>query len=94
MVKILLREAKADPCVDCGLTLPPECMELDHVRGRKRFNLCVSAAKSYGPETIRAEIAKCDVRCPNCHRLRHYWLGDYYERANTEPEASPQLCLG
>jgi len=23
------------------------------------------------------ELLKCDVRCPNCHRMRHYGIGHY-----------------
>ena len=81
-VKALLDAARANPCVDCGVQLPPECMDLDHVRGEKLVNLSVSTAKQVSRALIDAEIEKCDVRCPNCHRLRHYHLGDYAERAN------------
>lgn len=61
------------PCVDCGIELPPEIMEFDHVCGEKLFNIC----QSYGTnlyvsdKMLYTEIAKCDVRCPNCHRFRH-----------------------
>lgn len=70
--KQIVREAKDKPCVDCGTHLPPGCMELDHVRGVKKFSL--SAAHAYSEKRIREEIAKCDVRCPNCHKLRHHML--------------------
>jgi hypothetical protein len=54
--------------VDCGAELPPEVMDLDHVYGDKEF--------TFGTNTTIAnterEIAKCEVRCPTCHRLRHY----------------------
>lgn len=75
-VKAMLLEARSGPCVDCGVELPPECMEMDHVRGGKRFELTVRSAKNFGLDTIRAEIEKCDIRCPNCHRLRHYFEQD------------------
>jgi hypothetical protein len=57
------------PCVDCGL-LDPLVMEFDHVRGRKRsaVSTLVSAAASI--IVIQTEIAKCVVRCANCHRRR------------------------
>lgn len=64
------------PCVDCGVKLPPEVMEFDHVRGQKLFNICQSYNGKGGYvsyEALHAEIAKCDVRCPNCHRLRHHY---------------------
>lgn len=69
-VKALIDSAKAKPCVDCGIELPPEVMHLDHVRGEKLFGL--GKPKTRRPAALRAEIAKCDVRCPNCHALRHY----------------------
>jgi hypothetical protein len=62
--------ARTVPCVDCGETFPPECMDFDHIpeRGPKLFN--ISCAGSRRPENVLAEIAKCDVVCSNCHRTR------------------------
>lgn len=68
--KSMIRAAKDRPCVDCGIQLPPEIMDLDHVRGEKLFDL--SRAAAYSRLRIQAELDKCEVRCPNCHRLRHY----------------------
>ena len=62
--------ARNKPCVDCGVELPAEIMELDHVRGSKHRPVSEMRACSY--ETIQAEIDKCEVRCPNCHAMRHY----------------------
>lgn len=61
------------PCADCGVKYPPEVMDFDHVRGEKLFDICHSTSKSLyvSYEMLHAEIAKCDVRCANCHRLRH-----------------------
>lgn len=74
----LIHAARAHPCVDCGVTLPPGCMDLDHVRDTKLFNLGQFHKARLIPgltreAMIHEEIAKCDVRCPNCHRLRHYY---------------------
>lgn len=60
------------PCVDCGIQYHPVCMDFDHVRGEKAFNLGAGMSDGLGIEKLRAEIAKCDVRCANCHRLRHH----------------------
>jgi DNA-directed RNA polymerase subunit RPC12/RpoP len=68
--KKIVREAKEIPCIDCGKQYPPEVMDLDHIRGQKEFQL--SLAHAYSVERIRKEIAKCEVRCPTCHRLRHW----------------------
>ena len=59
---------KSGPCVDCGNFYHPCVMDFDHVRGDKFRNL---AAMSGFPETvILDEIAKCDLVCANCHRMR------------------------
>ncbi len=62
-----LKEKKKGPCVDCGGRFPPECMEFDHLPGLvKRYNL----SEGKGRRDREAEIAKCDLVCVNCHRIR------------------------
>lgn len=60
--------AKAVPCYDCGNQFPPVCMDFDHVRGRKRSG--VSQMTQLSDEIFYAEVAKCEVVCANCHRIR------------------------
>lgn len=48
-------------------------MDYDHVRGEKVSNVGDMAQEAYGIIAIEAEIAKCDLVCANCHRLRT-WL--------------------
>lgn len=77
-IRALVLEAKGRPCIDCGIHYPPIVMEFDHVRGEKLFDIGTTSGGSAGYHTIaeiEAEIAKCDVRCANCHRLRHYREG-------------------
>ena len=69
---------KSRPCADCGGIFDPCVMDLDHVpsRGKKLYNgfknnLYRSMA------VIEAEVAKCDVVCANCHRLRTHRRGQY-----------------
>lgn len=59
----------AHPCVDCDET-NPVVLEFDHVRGKKDVAVSVMIGKVFGLERIKKEIAKCDVRCANCHRKR------------------------
>ena len=64
-----LLTARNKPCTDCGTQYPPEIMNLDHVRGGKPIR--VAFTRPSIPALV-AEIAKCEVRCPLCHALRHY----------------------
>lgn len=67
--RTIVNQAKATPCTDCGLTYPPYVMDFDHVRGRKLGEIGRMKGK-VTTATLRAEIAKCDVVCSNCHRIR------------------------
>lgn len=66
----IIRKAKNRPCCDCGLSYPYYVMDFDHVRGKKEFNLGTPGLASV--EKIMKEIAKCEVVCSNCHRIRTY----------------------
>jgi len=69
---------KAHPCVDCGESRP-EVLELDHVRGEKFNDISTMITRRYAWTTILSEIAKCEVRCANCHRLRTARTFGWYE---------------
>lgn len=63
---------KNAPCMDCGGRYPAVCMDFDHRPGTgKRFNIGERFAM-VSMSDLRAEVAKCDVVCSNCHRLRTY----------------------
>jgi hypothetical protein len=66
----IILAAKAAPCMDCGQRFPSICMDFDHVRGEKWYNLARMSSKGLGPDSIKAEIAKCELVCANCHRIR------------------------
>lgn len=63
-----LTALKNHPCMDCKNVFPPECMDFDHVRGKKLFNVSKMVGRSL--TTFYAEIAKCELVCANCHRTR------------------------
>jgi hypothetical protein len=65
------RKLKDVPCRDCGGCYPEYVMEFDHTRGIKSGNVMVMASR-VGRASLDAEIAKCDVVCANCHKVRTY----------------------
>jgi hypothetical protein len=66
--KARINTLKKSPCVDCGETWPPEAMDFDHVRGEKTASIANLGECSW--ERVQEEIAKCDLVCANCHRVR------------------------
>ena len=65
-----LRDLKTKtPCVDCGINYPYYVMDFDHVRGQKHANV-MELIKSLSKKKIDEEIAKCEIVCSNCHRIR------------------------
>lgn len=56
-------------CVDCGETRTV-LLDCDHVRGEKVDNVAAMVRQGRSWAAIEAEIAKCEVRCVVCHRLK------------------------
>lgn len=63
-----MHELKAAPCTDCGKIFPPVAMDWDHVRGVKVK--AISQMWGWNRERILVELAKCELVCANCHRIR------------------------
>lgn len=56
-------------CADCGIrSTHPEIYDFDHVEGDKSFGLADVWRGT--EEDALAEVAKCEVVCANCHRIR------------------------
>lgn len=91
----LIREAKSKPCIDCGVVLPYQVMHLDHVRGKKKFKLSGRGQAKLPKDRVKRqkliteELAKCDTRCPNCHRMRHWRLGEIGNPRKRESQQDP-----
>ncbi len=63
-------------CADCGYNLAPEALHFDHRDPReKKFTIGTDMYRSL--ESVLLEIAKCDVRCANCHAIRSKRLGHH-----------------
>jgi hypothetical protein len=56
-------------CIECGEN-DLRVLDLDHVRGKKEGNISVMVGYGVSWARISAELAKCEIRCANCHRKR------------------------
>jgi hypothetical protein len=69
MREFILEYLSAHPCVDCG-EADPLVLDFDHVTGQKRKAISRLVSDGHALQDIKEEIAKCEVRCANCHRRR------------------------
>jgi hypothetical protein len=87
--KILRRRVREylrdHPCVDCGET-DADVLDFDHLRD-KRANVSRLVHVAMSWDLIVAEIAKCEVRCANCHRRRTAKVGGHYRAVDARMTA-------
>ena len=66
---------KSAPCMDCHGSFPPYIMDFDHRNpADKAFEINAALYSGISWSRIVAEVAKCDVVCVRCHRLRTWVL--------------------
>ena len=77
-------------CVDCNESDPMR-LEFDH-RGGKTFDIGkVLIGKSKTLDIVKTEVAKCDVRCANCHKVKtHREQNTWKYRMHLERESNEQ----
>src|SRR5262245_17487466 len=77
----MLRELRDVPCTDCGQRFEPHQMDFDHRDPEtKQFNLMASHAAVKSTAALRAEAAKCDIVCANCHSIRTQRMRPLFRR--------------
>ena len=62
---------KNRPCVDCGNIFHHSAMDFDHTENNKVSSVAwLINNRSW--QAVLDEIAKCELVCANCHRVRTY----------------------
>lgn len=75
--RIVLEHLLANPCVDCGES-DPVVLEFDHIGPDKLTEISSLVQEQAGLSRLTAEIAKCVVRCCNCHRKMTAKRGNHW----------------
>lgn len=57
-------------CTDCGYNAHPRALDFDHIGTDKTGDVGRLAHHRIAWDRLMAEIAKCEVVCANCHRIR------------------------
>lgn len=55
--------------MDCGYAEHAVALQFDHVGDNKKMNVSDMIRSDYSWASIKEEIAKCEVRCANCHAV-------------------------
>ncbi len=77
-------EMKNKPCADCHIQYHFSAMDFDHLpKFKKNFGIAQGALNASLQE-IKAEIAKCEVVCSNCHRVRSWKRNVLTSRVNPD----------
>ncbi len=91
-----LRDLRRVPCMDCGAIFLPHVMDFDHRNpSEKSFSLAAEKVLLKSRKLLEIEVAKCDVVCANCHRIRtaaQYASGVFHWgfKPASAPAASPE----
>jgi len=73
-----LRDYLAEhPCVDCGTT-DIRVLEFDHRPDEIKVIDISRAISAWKWDSVLAEVAKCDVRCRNCHAIITQTRGGHF----------------
>lgn len=74
-LRAIVLDAKKPGCLDCKVEFRPWVLQFDHVRGQKLFDVSSLCGQLPSERRLRAEIAKCEVVCANCHADRTHHRG-------------------
>ena len=83
--RLLIREyLRAHPCVDCGES-DIVVLDFDHRDPAAKTHNVILLAMHKPWTRVLLEIAKCDVRCANCHRRKTANERGHYRALASDP---------
>lgn len=56
-------------CADCGYNEHPAALDFDHKPDTDKIR-DIKSGQQFGWQALMDEVAKCEVVCANCHRIR------------------------
>jgi hypothetical protein len=69
--------------MDCGVGYPHYVLDFDHRPGeQKTAGINVLVKRGASASVLRSEMAKCDLVCANCHRMRTWQRKQDAEESN------------
>jgi len=72
--KYVRHQKETNPCSDCGQFYAYYILEYDHRPDFvKLFGIANYKTYTNSIDVVKAEMAKCDLVCANCHRTREHW---------------------
>ncbi len=74
VLRVWVQQLKASkPCASCGIKVAPYALDFDHRNpDLKVADVSTLVRQAVSLEVLKAEVAKCDLICVCCHRLRTY----------------------
>lgn len=72
--EFIVEHLSSNHCVDCGESNPIK-LEFDHLESKENN---ISSMRTHSIKSVREEVAKCEVVCANCHRVRTAKRAGYY----------------
>ena len=73
LLKRKLWEIKEESgCMDCGEMYPHWMLDFDHRPEHDKIDSQSQIVHKYSWDRAIEELNKCDIVCPNCHRMRTY----------------------
>lgn len=67
--QFLIEYKESYPCLDCEIKYPYYVMDIDHRPDEEKTGV-INQLRTWSLDRIKEEIAKCDLVCSNCHRIR------------------------
>lgn len=68
-IMFVIQHKKKNGCIDCG-EKDPVVLECDHIPGRGKTGDICRLVRQANLDRVKSELARCEVRCANCHRRR------------------------
>lgn len=66
----MIQLLKSQPCIDCKIVYPYYVMDFDHLDAFEKHSDVSRLSGRVSDIKLLQEIAKCELVCANCHRIR------------------------